>query len=492
MSNQNYLTTIAEPNASAMIETFRAIGYSLETAIADLVDNSIAAQANNIEINYEWNGENSIIKVTDDGVGMDSKQIIEAMRPGSRNPLEERSIKDLGRFGLGLKTASFSQTRKFSVISKRIDTKAAYWAWDLDYVKQSQSWELIQYCPDENLKNNYNDIDSGTTVIWYCLDRNLKNVKENDEHALSKFMELMEGVKRHLEMVFHRFLEQGKLKIIFQGREIKSWDPFLRGVDGSQSEAEEFIDNGSISIKGYVLPHKSKLSNNDFLRASGPKGWNDQQGFYIYRNERLLVPGNWLGMYKNEEHYKLCRIMIDLPNTVYNDNLWQIDIKKSIARPPLKIQRQLKAYAQNIRNKAVKVYRHKGKVIQRKFESFKFQPIWVEKKRHNKRFYSINRNHPIIEEILKEPNKNNVNELLRFVEETVPVPLISIRESENPETTGYPFENLDNELLFIKMKKCFEKLVDSCNSKEEAVSSLLNIEPFDNYPQYIDQILEEV
>jgi len=485
----NYQTIKAEPEASSMIETFRAIGYSIETAIADIIDNSISAEAKNIKINYDWKGENTMITINDDGVGMNNEELIQAMRPGSKHPSDQRSAKDLGRFGLGLKTASFSQTQKFTVLSKKKDNETFFWAWDLSHVNSTKSWELIRFTPVESEIQKLNDQISGTSVIWYSLDRTLKNTKEEDSEALGKFMEMMEGVKKHLEMVFHRFLEQGKIKIWFQDREIKAWDPFSRGENGIQPHPEEFLGKGNIYIRGYVLPHKSKLTEQSFRLASGPKGWNEQQGFYIYRNERLLVAGSWLGMFRKEEHYKLCRIMIDLPNT--EDDKWQIDIKKSVARPPLKIQNQLKAYARNIRNHAVEVYRHKGKVLQRKYPSFKFTPVWVEKQRHGKRFYSINKEHPVISEILEDPNKQNINELIRFIEETIPIPLITIKESEEPETHGLPFENLEHELLINRMKKTLEVLLGKGQSKEQAAAILLSIEPFDQYPQYVEHLIEE-
>lgn len=108
------------------------------------------------------------------------------------------------------------------MISKKKDYSPVFWAWDLDHVQKVQSWELVQYTP---LKSELEIIDnqkSGTSVIWYFLDRILKNTKEEDTEALGKFMESMEGVKKHLEMVFHRFLEQGKIKIWFQDRKIEA------------------------------------------------------------------------------------------------------------------------------------------------------------------------------------------------------------------------------------------------------------------------------
>ena len=144
----NMQSTSAEPEASSMIETFRAIGYSIETAIADIIDNSITAGAKNIWIDYDWKGSKTTLSILDDGKGMNNEQLVQAMRPGSKNPLDERNRDDLGRFGLGLKTASFSQSRKFTVFSKAKDYAPVFWTWDLDYVNQEKSWKLIRYIKD--------------------------------------------------------------------------------------------------------------------------------------------------------------------------------------------------------------------------------------------------------------------------------------------------------------------------------------------------------
>ena len=164
----NIQTASAVPGAAAMIETFRAIGYSLETAIADIIDNSISAQARNICINRIWNGGNSIITIKDDGYGMSSDEIIQAMRPGAQNPLMERSETDLGRFGLGLKTASFSQCRNLTVMSKKSGC-VSWWTWSLDYVAQKDCWNLIQWMP-EGFEDALDEVESGTMEIWSKLD----------------------------------------------------------------------------------------------------------------------------------------------------------------------------------------------------------------------------------------------------------------------------------------------------------------------------------
>lgn len=482
-----YLTTPAEPEASSMIETFRAIGYSIQAAVADIIDNSISAGAKNIWVDFEWKGSDTWLSIRDDGSGMNNEELIQAMRPGSRNPNEERNSKDLGRYGLGLKTASFSQCRKLSVISKKSDSANVFWTWDLDFVNQTRKWELIKYLP-EKFAGSLDYLTSGTTIIWNDLDRLVKNLHEDDKSSLNKFLQIMEQVKKHLAMVFHRFIESNKTKIFFQQREIEAWNPFLIDDAATQKFPEEPLQNNRVTIRGFVLPHKSKLTEEEFRKAEGPKGWNEQQGFYIYRNERLLLAGEWLGMFRKEEHYKLARIMIDLPNNL--DAEWQIDIKKSVARPPLVLRDQLKAYANKVRSQAVEVYRHKGKILQRKYAAIQFQSVWHEKLRHGKRFYEINREHPFIQSVVDSLNgkTSELNQLLRFVEETVPVPLITIKESEQPEIQGQPFEDTDQEPIRKAMKQMYDKMIANGKSPDQAKSIILNIEPFNLFPHFIEYL----
>lgn len=488
----NIQTAAAEPEASSMIETFRAIGYSIETAIADLIDNSITAGAKNIWIDYDWKGSKTTLSILDDGIGMNSEQLVQAMRPGSKNPLDERHEDDLGRFGLGLKTASFSQSRKFTVLSKAKGYRPVFWTWDLDYVNQEQLWRLIRYIPNEEAWTKRIDmLETGTCVVWWDLDRLTKGLLEENEEAKSKFLGVMDGVKSHLSMVFHKFMDEG-LKIYFRDRLIQPWDPFMIGVDGLQAKPETRSEGGSIRIKGFVLPHRSKLSAEQYNYGKGPKdSWTAHQGFYVYRNKRLLVAGDWLGLFKREGHYDLCRIQIDLPNSFDDD--WQIDIKKSIARPPSIYREEILALAKEVRNQAVEVYRHKGKVLKRKLASDEYFPFWEERARHGKRFYKINRNHPLLTDLYSKSGdlKKDIEKVIQFIEETIPVPLITLQESENEKPHGQPFEGIDHNAIKETMQKLFNTYVSSGLSVEKAKARILNTEPYNFYPEYIEFLTNE-
>ena len=483
-----YETASATPQASSMIETFRAIGYNIETAIADIIDNSISANAKNIWINFDWKGSDTWLSIKDDGSGMDNDELIQAMRPGSKNPLADRNSKDLGRFGLGLKTASFSQARQLTVLSKKQDHPGVYWTWDLDYVNQTGNWDLIKYMPDSINENALENLSSGTLVIWNEIDRIVKHFKQNDTSALDKFLYIMEMVKKHLAMVFHRFIENKRIRIFFQDNEIAPWNPFLPGEQATQSFSEEPLHNGKVLIKGFVLPHKSKMDEETYKYAEGTRGWNEHQGFYIYRNERLLLAGDWLGLFRKEEHYKLIRIQIDLPNSLDAD--WQIDIKKSVARPPLIYRDQIKNYATKVRSQGVEVYRHRGKTIKQS-NGQKFVPLWIDHKRGDKWFYKINREHPLLD-ISKLQAQTNpekaIETLLRFIEENIPSKSIYIKEAEEPEQQGRPFEGVDQEPIRQTMQSMFESLVGKGKTKEEAKSIIANIDPFNHFTHFLEFI----
>lgn len=486
-----YKKAKAEPEASSMIETFRAIGYSVESAIADIIDNSITAGAKNIYVDYEWKGEATTISVIDDGSGMTNDELINAMRPGSKNPLDIREAKDLGRFGLGLKTASFSQCKKFSVISKTKSGETSWWCWDLDYVNNvAKTWTLVNYYPNESFLEKIKQSSKGTAVIWWDIDRLTKETQTDNTESMDKFMRTMDLIKKHLSMVFHRYMTEG-VKIYFRDREIEPWDPFMIGADGLQLKADVYLDNRKIMIKGFVLPHRSKLTAEEYNYGKGPKdSWTAHQGFYVYRNKRLLVAGDWLGIgnFKKEVHYDLCRILIDLPNNC--DAEWQIDIKKSIARPPLKYKEQILSVAKDVRAQAVDVYRHKGKIVKRKHSQTEDQFLWEDYKRHDKRYYRLNRKHPVLRQLLESFNshKGEIEKALRFIEETIPIPLITLKENENEIPHGQPFEGTNHELIQLTMKAMYENLISQGRKDEQAKAIILSIEPFNFYPQYIEHI----
>lgn len=489
MQKTENLYVIAEPNAVSMIETFRSIGYSLEAAVADIVDNSISAGARNVWIDFLWAGPGTVLSIMDDGRGMDRDEIIEAMRPGSINPLATRSGDDLGRFGLGLKTASFSQCRKFCVRSRKKGNESAFWSWDLDHVSRVRAWQLVRKCPDTDFsEERFSELEQGTEVLWWDIDRLVQGAAEDDERSKNHFNADMVKVKAHLGMVFQRFLDDG-LTIFMRGKKVEPWDPFMIGFQGVQARPEQLLDEGRVILKGFVLPHRSRLDPEAYEYGKGPKGnWSAHQGFYVYRNRRLLVAGDWLGLFKREIHYDLCRIRIDLPNSL--DHQWQIDVKKSVARPPALLREEIMAFAKDVRAQALEVYRHRGKVIRRKLTVEEFYPLWEEQVKHGKRYYRINRGHPLVRDMLGNcgPSLKQVEEVLRMLEEMVPVPLITVRENENECPLGQPYEGSGKEAVHEAMQLMYRNMISEGISSDMAKARIAGIEPFNLYSEYLEDL----
>ena len=480
----------AIPKASSMIETFRAIGYSLETAVADIIDNSISAGAKNIRINRYWRGGKSIITIEDDGRGMTNNELVQALCPGGQNPLEQRSETDLGRFGLGLKTASFSQCRKLSVISRKSGCAPVYWSWDLDYIAQSDKWELIKWIPEE-FEHSLDNKGSGTMIIWSDLDRVVApDTSQTNQNAQEKFSHSLDRVKRHLEMTFHRFIENKSISIYWGEHPIEPWNPFCEEEDATQIRPEESIGFGSsVKMKGFVLPHKNKFSSEEaYKRAEGVNGWPAQQGFYVYRGNRLLLAGDWLGLFRKEEHYKLVRIQIDIPNSLDFD--WQIDIKKSKAYPPAKCLEQLRSYANDVRARGCEVYRHRGKILKQR-AGVCFQPLWLEKKKDNKWSFVVNREHAMVQSIkkmAKDHPEQAIETLLKFIEEAIPTETIYIDKAQNDTEQKQPYSDMDISIVKNMLSTIYNNQLAQGLSEVQAKAFLKSVEPFNNYEDLIDEL----
>lgn len=483
---------LVEPDASAMLESLRAFGYSTPAAVADLIDNSITAGAKNVWIEFHWDGRNSHVSVLDDGQGMSEEELVAAMRAGSRSPLEERPPADLGRFGLGLKTASFSQCRQLTVASRAKGCDVACRRWDLDYVREHREWRLLR-TPAPGYTGRLavlEGITQGTLVLWEKMDRVVPADDVGSEADHARFRDLIDAVDEHLGMVFHRFLGSA-FRVFINGRQtrhqVKPWNPFLPSHEATQQFPEETIPtpSGVVTVRPYVLPHKDRLGEKLHEAARGPAGWNAQQGFYVYRNERLLVPGDWLGLgYTKEEHYKLARIQIDLPNTMDSD--WDIDVKKSRARPPGSIRDRLRMIADIARGRAVEVYRHRGRYAARNApgpEAF----AWLPGQRKDRVVYAVNRGHPLVAAVLDSAGAGRpaLEALLRLLEETVPVRQIWLDAAQKPDGHAKPFEEVADRYVKQVMTLVFQALRRAGHSPAAAKERVATMDAFVGHPQLI-------
>ena len=495
MSRFNY--EIAEPKPAVLIESLRSVGYTLATAIADIIDNSIAAGAKQVDVEFIWAGANSRIALMDDGTGMTETQLSEAMRPGSKHPLDERAPDDLGRFGLGLKTASFSQCRSLTVISKAKGAKPAARCWDLDYVADKKQWRLLKESPAVALPwtERIAGQKKGTAVVWSKLDRMTGGENTGDAAAHFRFNTDIDSVSQHLAMVFHRFIEAGTLRLNVNARKLKPWDPFLENHAATYRTPVEKLPHAdtTIEFRGFVLPHKDKLSDEEFKAAAGPLGWNGQQGFYIYRNRRLLVAGDWLRLgrpnpWTREEQFRLARIRLDITNR--RDSDWQLDVKKSAATPPAQVRDRLTDLAAELRSKARGIFAHRGLYGTRATVPQEIERPWISAMRRGHRVYTINRRHPLVAATLATAGAKpaQLDALLRLLEETVPVQQIWLDTAEQAVDQAVPYEDIDYKVLRGDLRTLFRILVDEGINAATARERLRLMEPFNRYPKLIEEL----
>ena len=323
------------PDPKRMIEGLRDTGYEFNTAIADLIDNSIAASATNVDVLIDMDMRGNIrLSIADNGIGMDRNALINAMKYGSN---ERPHPSSLGKFGLGLKTASTAFCRNLLVTSRphiKADTIRAYW--DLDHVSKVGKWELLIDKPDNDTITHLNKIapdTSGTVVVWEKIDRLMKNyVAPSGASARKAKDKIINELKEHLSMIYQRFLDKEfknapDINIKVNNDKLSPWDPFCRTESELVASKEMDVEHtdASFTINAYVLPRKEEFSSAE--AATRAKLSNDLQGFYIYRENRLIHYADWLGMFSKEPHGTLLRVEFSFDHRL--DDAFQIDIKKS-------------------------------------------------------------------------------------------------------------------------------------------------------------------
>lgn len=455
-------TEIIKPVLGNFISSLRDVGYTFEIAVADVLDNSVAAKAKNINI-LALAEPQPIFAMLDDGTGMEAKELVEAMRLASRNPDELRSKDDLGRFGLGLKTASFSQCQKLTVVTKKSGTVSAR-QWDLPLLAEKNEWLLVTPETKElnalPLIDELRGISHGTLVVWQDLDRYQK----------SNYVYEIDRLRRHLSLVFHRFLEgispKKRLTIRVNGNEIKAFNPFNPEHKATQELTEETIKvrGSKIVIQPFVLPHHSKLSQQEYERYATEDGYTKSQGFYLYRANRLLIYGTWWGLHRAVDAHKLARIKIDISND--QDRLWGIDIKKSTATPIPEIRGDLSRIIGQVTEKGSRTYSWRGRKIADKTVIRFWQRITSP---DGKVRFAVNKDHPLFRELASAQSDLTLFEAyLAGIQAYLPLEAIQAQLQQNPH-------ELDQESVF---------------SEDEIVKLTERLKASSIDPKYIEEFLK--
>lgn len=414
------------PSAARLLEAMRDIGYSFESALADIVDNSVSAGANEIRIvnDLGTNGQ-PYLAVLDNGRGMASDVLTAAMQHGSRSPREVREDGDLGRFGLGMKTASFSQCRRLTVVSCCKGTISAR-CWDLDYVVQRDEW-LLQ-CLDPTAIERLPLIDSlagsGTMILWEKLDR-LDALGPHPDQIYEALNAMFATARAHLALTFHRFIAPeaadglDPVHMSINGAPLEGLDPFARSMH-PQSDAHEVehlrMDQGQITVQAFTLPHHQRLSRDQLVQLELGSSLTDTQGLYVYRARRLVSGGSWLGLARRTELTKLLRVRVDVPTSL--DAEWSVDVRKSKVRPPAAVRARLKPLVSRMTDSARRPYTWRGT----RQATGAGLPLWNRVSDRGQVRYEINSDHPLVTSLEgKQSEPVDLGPLLLAIQSSLPV-----------------------------------------------------------------------
>lgn len=485
------------PKASTLMGSLRSMGYSFEAAIADIIDNSISAHASNVHILFPKNPLDVMaVGILDDGEGMDKERLFEAMRYGSSASEDVRPEDDLGRFGMGLKSASLSQCRILTVVSYDKDNLNAY-TWDYTYILEKQNWIIKELSNTDIHKLPYIDVlkeqGYGTLVIWEDFD---VLYKSSGGQIFDTLNDLRATVEASVALIFHRYLSEsgkGRLNIFINNLLVTPLDPFLEKHPKTTSKKEKNIaiqdTNGIerlIYIKPFILPFATDLKEKDKKLIGGVENLRAKQGFYIYRNKRLIIWGTWFGMNKRAELTKNARIRVDIPNTL--DDIWCIDIKKQNAAIPKRILHQLKATVIEALGISVRQQNYRGRT--QNVDS-NIDYIWERKEGRNDTFYyQINRESKLFQYIKDKIGDDDyvyLDMLVTEIERNFPMHQMYLDKS--------------NEAIFVeetesRLDDVFQIAVTMVNSTlylrgdgvNNIIDDLMLSEPFCKYPK-IKQLL---
>lgn len=333
------------PSAARLTRSLRDVGYDFPTAVADLVDNSLSAGATHVQVVVRFDGAGSRVLIADDGAGMSENALVEALRFGSRRSYQQN---ELGRYGLGLKTASLSQGRSVTVVTRRSASADRVFIreLDLDLVEELDEWLVVVPRSSAELDHACELLGAGcgTVVLWRDLDRVLPENCPDGGWARRRLDSYARKTADHLAVVFHRFLEglpDGRnVTISVNGEKIRPWNPFApdeehrRELPAQQFEISVGSSSGVVHLRRHVLPARSHFSSpEEFERLSGPLNWNRQQGLYVYRADRLVQWGGWAGIRGIDEHTKLARASLDFDTSL--DSVFNINVSKMrVSMPP--------------------------------------------------------------------------------------------------------------------------------------------------------------
>ena len=332
---------VTPPDPTRLIAALRQIGYSLEQALSDLIDNSINAAASTILIRFVCDQERIVsVALVDDGSGMTERTLRNAMRFGSDRVDDAES---LGKFGMGLKLASFSHAKTLTVLTRQNGVSLGR-QWTLEGIERGWECQVLQ--PDHvssALSRGWGGLDlgsNGTIVIWDRLDK----LPVSSAGLRATLRALQRRLQTHIGLHFHRFLESGRLCVMLDQQrigtrehgikvEIEPLNPFGYECSGNPAYPRVFevdLDGvGLFSAEGHIWPPNAESRNYSLGHNAAAR-----QGIYFYRNDRLIQAGGWNGIVQHEAepHSSLARVRVDLPPSL--DASFGLNVQKSAVIVP--------------------------------------------------------------------------------------------------------------------------------------------------------------
>lgn len=484
-----------KPTADVLMISMRAMGYSFESAIADIIDNSISACASHIQIRFPVDPADCYVVICDDGAGMSPQELFDAMKYGSEQKREGRLETDLGRFGLGLKAASLSQCRKLTVASKKDGQISAY-MWDLDIIEEKHDWYIVECSDDEIQQIRFiewlDDLSSGTIVVWEDFDY----IEKSSGSVYAELSKLQESTSEYLSLIFHRFLNkppQNRLVIKVNNYQLVGFDPFLENHNKTNVRRKISIPikdshgvERMVTVQPFILPFQKYLSAEDKKLSGGIENYRSKQGFYVYRNERLIVWGSWFGRHR-DELTKYARIRVDIPNTL--DDIWGIDIKKQSAKIPNSIKKRLTKAVDEAMDIAIKAQTYRGRIAKIDED---VDYIWDRIQDRDQFYYHINRNSRIfdlIKEKVDDETWSRIDMVLEEIENAIPYQQIYIDKSQNRIDDSISDERIADIENKARMLIFLAESMGGSN-RREIVEKMFLSEPFNKYPDLKDKLLE--
>lgn len=481
--------------------SLRSMGYSFESAVADVIDNSISAHAKNIRILFPSTPLDELaIGILDDGDGMKGDVLFEAMRYGCLSAEEERVEDDLGRFGMGMKSASLSQCRCLTVVSFDGNTLNGF-TWDYNHIIKTQDWiiqELEKYEIDklpyiEKLKEQ----KKGTLVIWQDFD---VIYNSSGGQVYSTLVDLRSSLENTLALIYHRFLSitgVQRLHIYINELDIKPLDPFLEQHPKTtiKKEIELDIKDSSaieriIKIRPFILPYATELREKDKQLIGGIENLRAKQGFYIYRNKRLIIWGTWFGMKQRAELTKNTRIRVDIPNTL--DDIWSIDIKKQQASIPKQILQRLKKAVDEALEFSIRQQTYRGRT--EKVDE-RIDYIWDRKRgRNNTFFYQINRESKLFQFVrdkMSDEDYGYLEMLLTEIENNLPIQQLYIDKSNESISAPEETNGRLDDVYQMAVTLATTMMTIRSDGWEAIINDLMNSEPWCKYPAIKEKLLKE-